>query len=102
MRMSSRLPGRTGLSPDGSNGGGATEVTRVSRFASAEGAAAGVCIPSRAARKKSERDARAGVAGVWAGNRGDGTGGRIALMPTGLTKTVGNGLTAGEPDDQRG
>ncbi len=46
-----------------------------------------------AAWKKAEREDWAGDGGVCDGNSGDGTGGRIALMPTGLMKTIGNGLT---------
>lgn len=43
--------------------------------------------------KKDEREAAAGDGGVCDGNNGDGTGGRITLMPTRLMKTVGKGLT---------
>ena len=58
--------------------------------AATAGATAAAC---RADWKKAERDDWAGDGGVCDGNRGDGTGGRIALMPTGLMKSVGNGLT---------
>ena len=47
----------------------------------------------RAAWKKADREVWTGDGGVCDGNNGDGTGGRIALMPTGLMKSVGNGLT---------
>lgn len=53
----------------------------------------GAAAADNAAWKKAERDDWAGDGGVCVGNNGDGTGGRITLMPTGLTKTVGNGLT---------
>jgi hypothetical protein len=90
--MSSRLPGRAGWSGEGVNRGGSAVATGVSALATAGTGAA--FTPSSAARKKSDRPARAGDGAGALGNSGEGTGGRIALMPTGLMKTVGNGLTA--------
>lgn len=89
--MSSRAPGRVKTS--GASVGVWLRTVRTGVSTAAGVMAVGAPTPSRAARKKSERDARAGDKGVCGGNSGDGTGGRIALMPTGLMKSVGKGLT---------
>lgn len=94
--MSRRLPGRMErVVSSPSAGRAATERTGMSRMGASAGVGAeagadvaGAVAACSADWKKADREDWAGDDGVCDGNRGDGTGGRIALMPTGLMKTV--------------